>query len=305
MASLRDLRSRKRTVASIQKITNAMKVVSVSKLRRTQKQVLNLRPYAQMSREIFGHLSSGESGEGNPYLTKRPVNKVTYVLVVGDKGLCGGYNNNLMKFFGDILAEDEHDKTLVTVGKWGAETIERLGIPILRKYESVGDQADVKVSRQIADYLTEMYKLEETDKVVLVYEKFDNVMVQTPTALTLFPVEIAGAGESGEDTGSLKSSYIYEPEKKTVLSSAIQNYVHSTVYQCLLEAKAGEHAARMTAMTAATDNTKKLLDELELTMNRVRQADITTEISEIVGGASALSKRQQLIEQEKSMEDSE
>ena len=287
MATLRDLRERRKTVSSIQKITNAMKVVSVSKFRRTQKQMMNLQPYAEKSREIFANLSSGDTGAGaaDPYLVKRSINKVCYVLFVGDKGLCGAYNNNVLKYFQKLIAAEEHEYSVVIVGKWGGEIIDRMDLPLLRRF------SDLHGARSVTNYLLNLYSTGEADKVVLVYEKFKNVISQEPHDLVLLPVEHDESDDgSSEQTNSV---YHFEPERDTVLHSAVLTYLNSSVYEVILEAKAGEHASRMTAMTAATDNTDKLLSELELYMNRVRQADITTEISEIVGGAAALKKRQQ------------
>jgi len=305
MASLRDLRERRKTISSIEKITNAMKVVSVSKFRRTQKQMMSFRPYADKCREIFKNLSNGNTDEGepDPYLVTREIHKVCYVLVVGDKGLCGGYNNNLLRYFEKILAEEKHECSAVIVGKWGNDVIDRLGVKIIKKYGSSGDTPDNALARRITDFLAEMYLEEEADEVVFVYEKFLNVMTQKPSTLTLLPVG-GDVPQSSDEGGHATAAYFFEPEKNSVLHNAVLTYIDSTVYQILLETKAGEHASRMTAMTSATDNTEQLMSELALYMNRVRQADITTEISEIVGGAAALKKRQQQKQKQKTMEDS-
>ncbi len=289
MATMRAIRTRIKTVTSTQQITKAMKMVSVSKLRRTQAAMTAMRPFAEKSREIMDSLLAGGTYE-NPFLVPRKeIKKVCYVLYVGNRGLCGAYNSNIMRYMAELAANETHEYSVVVLGRWGRDVIRRVGLPVARTFDDISDTPTAQQGIEAAEYLKQMYLNGEADKIVLVYQKFKNALSQIPTDVTLLPAS-ADVPQGGDTPGS---DYIFEPDQATILENMLQLYINNTVYSAMLEAKSGEHSSRMTAMTSASDNTDELIGELNLKLNRARQAQITTEISEIVGGASALKRKKQ------------
>jgi F-type H+-transporting ATPase subunit gamma len=206
---------------------------------------------------------------------------------VGNRGLCGAYNSNVMRYMADLASKEEHEYSVVVLGRWGKDVMRRINLPVERVFDTISDTPSAQQGIEIAEYLKNMYLAGEADKIVLVYQKFKNALSQVPTDMTLLPVEGA-AQESGAAGGT---DYIFEPDEAAILENVLQLYINTSVYSALLEAKSGEHSSRMTAMTSASDNTEELIGELNLRLNRARQAQITTEISEIVGGASALKRK--------------
>lgn len=290
MATMRAIRTRIKTVTSTQQITKAMKMISVSKLRRTQAAMTAMRPFAEKSREILDTLLSG-GGYENRFLTPRAeVKKVCYVLYVGNRGLCGAYNSGVLRHMAELAAAETREYSVVVLGRWGRDVMRRLNLPVSRVFDSVSDTPTAQQGIEIAEYLKELYLNGEADKIVLVYQHFKNALTQIPTDTVLLPAtpEIRdGAAASA----AVNSGYLFEPDQATILENVMQLYINNTVYSALLEAKCGEHSSRMTAMTAASDNTDELIGELNFKLNRARQTQITTEISEIVGGAAALKKK--------------
>jgi F-type H+-transporting ATPase subunit gamma len=287
MATMRAIRSRIKTVSNTEQITKAMKMVSVSKLRRTQAAMTAMRPFAEKSRDIMNSLLAGGGEYQNRVLTERAeVKKVCYVLFVGNRGLCGAYNSNIVRYLADLVSREEHEYTVAVIGRWGRDVMRRAGFNVVRTFDGVSDTPSPEQGIEIAEYLKDMYLNGQADKIVLVYQKFKNALSQIPTAAQLIP---AAKPETGDDAAP--AGFLFEPDQATILENVMQLYINSTVYSALLEAKSGEHSSRMTAMTSASDNTEELIGELNLKLNRARQAQITTEISEIVGGASALKKK--------------
>ena len=267
MANLRKIRTRIKSVQSTQQITKSMKMVAASKLRRTQTAFGELRAYAEKSGEILEKVSVGTSD--NPFLLPHAEKeKVCYVLIVGNRGLCGTYNTALLRFLEDRCRKDGRKAFLVTAGRWGKDMIQTLGLPVRRSF--------------ISDYLRELYRSGEADEIVLVFQQFRSVLAQTPGCKTLLPL-------SPKEGATDSENVIFEPDRTALLNTLVDMYLDNTVHAALLEARTGEHSARMTAMTSASDNTEELIAELTLELNHARQAAITTEISEIVGGAAALS----------------
>lgn len=298
MGSLRAMRTRMKSIKSTEKVTRAMKMVSVAKLRRMQRTMNRMRPFVDRIREILVTLTEDdEAASSNKFLAKRDIKKVTYVLFVGNRGLCGAYNNNLLKFLKEIAAKQEHDYEVVVVGKWGEETIKHAGFEIVQRFPDIADIPTMEDGQKVARYLKYRYLAGDTDQIIMVYEAFTNVMVQTPTATSLIPVEHIDSEEDdkkketdGED--GIMAGYIYEPDEVTILENVVQLYIDNVIFGTMVEEKTGEYASRMTAMTAASDNTEELISDLTVSMNRERQAMITTELSEITGGANALKKMQ-------------
>ena len=279
MANMRAIRTRIKSVESTRQITKSMKMVAASKLRRTQDSMAALRPFAETSRRMLAHVAATASGAECPLLVPHEGERICYVLFVGNRGLCGMYNSALVKYL-EELAKGK-DCFLVVSGRGGREGIAASGIPMKKTFDAASDTPNSAEARELAGYLRELYLGGEADKVVLVYEHYKSALAQVPVNLQLLPVV---AGEADETAGD----YIFEPDAEELLDRLAQLYLDSTMLSVLLEAKTGEHTARMTAMTSATDNTDELLDELRLRLNHARQSAITKEISEIAGGAAAL-----------------
>ncbi|MDR1604443.1 MAG: F0F1 ATP synthase subunit gamma [Gracilibacteraceae bacterium] len=281
MAGVRDIRRRIRSVANMEQITKAMKMVAASKLRRAQEKVTASRPYAERLQAMLGRLAASGSELSHPLLERRPVQNIGYILVSSDKGLCGGFNTNLIRAAREELATlDGKNRLLVTIGLKGLDFFRRRGAPILAQFTGLGDSPDFAAARRIANRVTELYTSGELDEVYVIYARFISVLNQTPTVRKLLPIEPATDGGRDE--------YIIEPSPAAVLNLLLPGYIESRLFNALLESKASELGAKMTAMDSATENAKEMIDKLTLAMNRARQAAITTEITEIVGGAAAL-----------------
>lgn len=286
MANMRAIRTRIKSVKNTQQITKAMKMVAVSKLRRTQAGMQAMRPFAEKSQEVLDTLLASGSGVENRFIAPRKtLKKVCYVLFVGNRGLCGMYNSAVLRFMEDIAAAEERDFSVVVCGRWGKDVIAKSGLPVIRTFAELSDTPNANEALEVAEYLKQMYLNGEADEIHIVYQHYHSALRQEPVAHRLLP-----AAPESEAEG-VKRQFIFAPDAASVLESVMQLYINNRVLSIMLEAKCGEHSARMTAMTAATDSTKTLIDELGLSLNRARQAAITTEISEIVGGASALKRK--------------
>ena len=282
MANMREIRARIKSVKSTQQITKAMKMVSAAKLRRTEGSMAAVRNFAEQSQNILDELLGSGVTYANRFLTPREeVKNVCYVLFVGSRGLCGIYNHAVVRYAQELLAAETRPYSLVVCGRWGRDVIAHEGLQAERTFADMSDNPTLEDSLELADYLKEKYLKEEADEIHLIYQHYHSVLQQIPTSLQLLPAKAEAKGESGQE-------YIFEPDGETVLENLMQLYLNNTVYSVLLEAKVGEQASRMTAMSTATDATTELIDDLSLQLNRVRQAAITTEIAEIVGGANAL-----------------
>ncbi|MBQ6273149.1 MAG: ATP synthase F1 subunit gamma [Oscillospiraceae bacterium] len=276
MANLRAIRLRIKSVESTRQITRSMKMVAAAKLRKTQRAFGELRSFADKSRKMLLTLGPAEKGTKDPLLTRRePSQKVCYVLLVGNRGLCGTYNHNLLRYLEELRAGEERESFLWVLGRWGRDQIRDAE----RRIE-ISDAPTAAEARALTEELKKLYLSGGADEIVLVYQGFKSVLQQNPCARTLLPLKLP-EGEERRDV-------IYEPDAGAVLARLTELCLETTVRAVLLEGRTGEHAARMTAMTAASDNTEELIAELTLELNHARQAAITTEISEIVGGAAAL-----------------
>ena len=284
MANMRAIRSRIKSVQNTQQITKTMKMVAAANLRRTQTGMSAMRTFAEQTQQLMDALLAGGAQYPNPLLQRREeVKNVCYVLFVGNRGLCGMYNHANVRFLQQLCREETRPCSVVVYGRWGRDVIAQSGLNVIRTYQEVSDTPTMNDALQLADDLKRMYLSGEADEIHLIYQHFKSVLSQNPTDLQLLPAAPEAQGESMHD-------YIFEPDEATILENVLQLYVNNTVLSVLLEAKTGEHAARMTAMSTATDSTRELIAALQLHLNRARQAAITTEISEIVGGANALKK---------------
>ena len=291
MASARDIKRRIKSVKNTQQITKAMKMVSAAKLRKAQAAVTAVRPFMHKIDQMILQVGSAVS---HPYLQeKAEVRHVCYVVIGSDRGLCGGFNGNLHRYLDHVLqeaaaAEDAPEFSLIVLGRRVREHCERRGYPIDDGYADIGDNPDFNQSRQLSKLLLAAFDEQKYDEIHLVYSEFKSALVQKPAIKRLLPILQPVAAE-GEENRFATTEYIFEPDQQTVVSATLDRVFDIGVYSALQEAKASEHGARMTAMNSATDNATEMVNQLTLSLNRARQAAITTEISEIVGGAAALS----------------
>ena len=286
MANMRAIRTRIKSVKSTQQITKAMKMVAVSKLRRTQSSMQAMRPFAEKSQEVMNTLLGISTGLENRFITPhKQVKKVCYVLFVGNRGLCGAYNSAILHYASELVSASPVEYGLVVCGRWGKDVIANSRLNVIKTFAEVSDTPSADEALEIADYLKSLFLSGGYDEVHLVYQRYISALRQEPSHVQFLP-----AAPTAEEKGTGKV-FIFAPDANSVLENVMQLYLNNKVMSVLLDAKCGEHSARMTAMTAAADSTKSLISELDLKLNRARQAAITTEISEIVGGASALKKK--------------
>ena len=274
-----------KAVKSTQQITKAMKMVSAAKLRRAQEKVLAARPYAKELAKTLARLVKGGAGANHPLLTPRTgTPTVAYVVMTADRGLAGSFNVNIIRKAHATMKADPRPLKLVAIGRKGRDFFKKRGINPVVDFTGFGEDPSFALARQMLSQVTAMYLNGEVDEVRLIYTEFVNPVTQRPTEVQLLPV----VAPEGEATEGPAVDYIYVPEAEAVLNSLVPRFAETVFYQALLESKASEHGARMTAMGNATDNAKEIISKLTLAFNRARQAGITREISEIVGGASAL-----------------
>ena len=287
MGSMREIRARIKSVKNTQQISQAMNMVASAKLRRTQKGLGGIRTFAQQSQHILSELlAGGNGGYDNPFLRPRgEIKKVCYVVFVGNRGLCGVYNHAILRYAQELVRADTRECSVVVCGSWGRDVIAQSGLPVRHTFDGISDTPGTAQSLPVADYLKRLYLSGEADEIHLVYQRFYSALQQVPSQMQLLPAKL-----ETEEKDEASNDYIFEPDAKSVLENMVQLYLDNMVYSVLLEAKVSEQASRMTAMSTATDATGDLISELSLKLNRVRQAAITTEIAEIVGGANALKK---------------
>ena len=284
MPNILDIRRRIRSVKNTQQITKAMKMVSAAKLRRAQERVMSARPYAQKILSVLNSLVTRSEGQTHPFLEDRGGERIQVVLITADKGLCGAFNSNIIKAAQNFIGEHRHRQlTLNCVGRKGRDFFRKGSLPLAHEAVNIFARLDYSHAKQISATLMEEFSNKEVDAVYLVYNEFKSVIQQRIVVEQLLPIQKLAASEEAS-----LIDYIYEQPAGEIFSSLIPKHVEVQVYRALLESAAAEHGARMTAMDAATNNAVDLIDSLTLTMNRARQAGITKEIIEIVGGAAAL-----------------
>ncbi|MBO8157980.1 ATP synthase F1 subunit gamma [Thermosyntropha sp.] len=288
-ASVRDYKRRIRSVKNTQQITKAMKMVAAAKLRRAQESAEASRPYTETLRDTIARLAAVAGDIEHPLLQKREeVRKVGYIVVTADRGLCGAYNTNIIKAVNTAIEEDERDVefNVIAVGRKVRDFFRKRG-GLVAEYVNLGDVVNYADAREIGQYVMKAYEDGELDEVYVVYARFVNALRQVPTIEKILPIEPPTQEGETEETFV---EYIYEPDVKIILESLLPRYIGSQIYHAMLEGKASEHGARMTAMGNATENAGEIIDSLTLEMNKARQAAITKEILDIVGGAEALKK---------------
>src|SRR5262245_13784801 len=282
MPSLKDLRKRIGSVRSTQQITKAMKMIAAARLRRAQESAERARPYAAKLTEMFAAVVTGLSEEAHPLLARRDERRLDLIVLTSDRGLCGGYNSNLLRQAEAFRGEHSDKETsLMLVGRKGVDYYRRRNVALLLERTNVVGEPMPAVARALAERVTSRFAGDETDAVYLLYSRFQSAISQVPTVVRLLPVEAPPEATSPVD-------YIFEPPRPELLARLLPRYVETLLLQALLESIASELAARMTAMDNATRNAGEMIDRLTLSINRARQAAITTELMEIVSGAEAL-----------------
>ena len=285
MANIRTIRNRIRSVQNTAKVTRAMEMIAASKMRRSQQRLTDSRPYADTISQIIGHITaqSGDLGDDvHPLMEQREVRKIRVVHITPDRGLCGGLNGNLNRNLGRFVAGLELPLDSVIVGRKGRDFASRSGIEVRSLVMDIGDTPTLADTQDISEVVIEDYRSGKVDEVYVSYSKFMSTVLQVPTIKKLLPVEPIEV-EDGNNSG-----YIYEPNANQVLDSLLPKFVEVQIYQAILENIGSEHSARMVAMSSATDSANEMIQDLTLLMNKVRQASITTELLDIVGGVAAL-----------------
>lgn len=290
MANMRAIRTRIKSVKNTEQITKAMKMVAVSKLRRTQSGMQAMRPFSEKSQEVMETLLSSSSVPENRFIKPyKEVKKVCYVLFLGNRGLCGAYNSSILHYANSVIKQSGKDYGLVVCGRWGKDVLANSGLKVVKTFSELSDTPNIDEALEVADYLKSLYTSGEYDEVHLIYQHYVTALRQDPMNVQYLPA-VPEKSEHKKGPGRI---FIFEPDTDSVLESVMQLYLNNKIMSVLLDSKCGEHSARMTAMTAASDSTKTLIAQLDLKLNRARQAAITTEITEIVGGAAALKKKKQ------------
>lgn len=285
VASLRDIQTRINSTQKTRQITKAMEMVSAAKLSRSQQRARQFIPYTSKIRDVVASIAQSNSGATHPMLEARPVKKTGYIVITSDRGLAGGYNSSLIR---ELLAKiNERHKSqdeygLIVMGRVGRDLFKSRNLPIIQEITGLSDSPTFSDIKTLARTAVEMFTDGIYDELYIWYNHFINPIVQQVTEEKVLPL----TDLAGENRGST-ASYEYEPSEEAILEQLLPQYAESIIFGSLLDAKAAEFGARMTAMGSATDNASALIDELSLAYNRARQAAITQEITEIVSGASA------------------
>ena len=288
--ALKEVRTRIKSVQSTQQITKAMKMVSAAKLRRAQDAITQMRPYAQKLQEVLGNIVSSSEGElGMDLATERFAEKVLIIIVTSDRGLCGGYNSNLIKLVKTVIKDKyaaqqaSGNVTILPIGKKGYEHFTKNGYKVIDNYWSIFTGLSFDKVQAAAKYAMDAFANGEFDRVELVFSEFKNAATQQYIAEQFLPIR-----KTSETISKVNADFIFEPNKEVLVAELMPKILNTQLYKAVLDGNASEHGARMTAMDKASDNANELLKSLKISYNRARQAAITTELSEIVSGAAAL-----------------
>lgn len=294
MANLKVIRRRIASVKNTQKITRAMKMVAAARLRRAQQRISELRPYALKTTEVLRSVARGVGGDeaAHPLLADRPVHKVLLVVLTSDRGLAGAFNSSMTRAASAKLKELQDqglEVALATVGRKGRDFFKRRNVTIAMEYTGLPEGNAAK-SAEVARAFMHAFTSGEFDRVILLFSEFRSAISQKPAFQQLLPIDTGGAATAAADEGAARSlvDMIYEPSREALLERLLPMYVEVSVFRAMLESNASEHGARMSAMDSATNNAKKMIGSLTLQYNRARQAAITKELMEIIGGAEAI-----------------
>lgn len=287
---LKEVRNRIKSVTSTQQITKAMKMVSAAKLRRAQDAIIQMRPYSKKLQEMLSNIVSASSSEVSlPLAEERPVERVLFIAVTSDRGLCGAYNANVIKLTRTIIAEKyaaqyaKGNVTILPIGKKGYEFFQRNGFRLVDAFWDIFSDLAFENVRRAAVHAQQAFLNKEYDRIEIVYSQFKNAATQNFVSEQYLPIP-----KTEKKGGSMNTEFIFEPSREVLLQELMPKILNTQVYKAVLDANASEHGARMTAMDKASENANELLKSLKISYNRARQAAITTELTEIVSGAAAL-----------------
>lgn len=284
MASLRDIKTRITSTKKTRQITKAMEMTSAAKLSRAEESAKSFVPYMEKIQNVVASIALGSQGTSHPMLERRDVKKTGYLVITSDRGLAGAYNSNVLKKVHETIEKKHRTKdeyAIIAIGKIGLSFFKKRDMPVVNSIVGLKDQPDFAEIKDIASKTVEMFSDGTFDELYMFYNHYVSAIQQKVTEKKLLPL-------TDLEEGHITGSYEYEPSEEEILDVLLPQYAESLIYGALLDAKASEHGARMTAMKSATDNADELIDSLTLSYNRARQAAITQEITEIVGGASAL-----------------
>ncbi len=288
--ALKEVRNRIQSVKSTQQITKAMKMVSAAKLRRAQDAIIQMRPYAQKLQEMLSNIASNADGDVKMNLAaKRQVEKVLIIVITSDRGLCGGYNSNLIKMAKQVIREkyesaaSKGNAELLPIGKKGYEHFSKNKFKVIDHYWNIFSDLSFENVAKASKFAMNAFAKGDVDAVELVYSEFKNAATQRFKVEQFLPIK-----KTEKKKGETKADFIFEPDKSVLIQELMPKILNTQLYKAVLDAHASEHGARMTAMDKATDNAEELLKTLKISYNRARQAAITTELTEIVSGAAAL-----------------
>ncbi|MCK4664499.1 MAG: ATP synthase F1 subunit gamma [Bacteroidales bacterium] len=294
MANLKEVRTRLSSVATTKQITSAMKMVAAAKLKKAQDAIIQIRPYANKLHEILSNVSESlESNKENIYGEQRELNKILIVVITSNKGLCGAFNTNVIKKTVEITNNKfsgqfkEGNVSFITIGKKVTDFLSKKKYNIFYSDNNILEKTNFDDVSQLAETIMNKFINKDYDKIILIYNQFKNAGVQILKQEQFLPIEIQ---EQDKDKITSQSEYLFEPSKDYIVNELIPRSLKIQFYRALLDSVASEHGARMTAMHKATDNATEIIKELQLQYNKLRQASITNEILEIVGGAEALKK---------------
>jgi len=286
MANLKEIRNRISSVSSTMQITSAMKMVSAAKLKKAQDAITAMRPYANILSTLIQNLSSALEGDfQNPYTQVRENKKVLLVAITSNRGLCGAFNANIIKKTRQLIETTyaQSSVSLITIGKKGSEILLKTG-KVQSRHDALLDDLNYENTAQMAQSIMDQFAQQEVDEVVFIYNQFKNAATQIVEVEPFLPI----IPNQSDEKSTTQADYIFEPEKVEIVNQLLPKSLKMQLFKALRDSMASEHGARMTAMHKATDNATELRDQLKLTYNKARQAAITNEILEIVGGAEAL-----------------
>lgn len=290
MPTLRDIRKRLKAIQSTKKITAAMKMVAASKMRKVQDRMLNFRPYASRMQTVLSDLARVSAREIHPLLYLRPRKTVEVIILTSDKGLCGAFNTNILKAgakYINSLKKDGVEVSVNAVGRKARDYFRRRNVPLRKQWLGLSGRITYANAQEIASDLSENYINETFDEVIVIYNEFKSMIAQKVTSMKLLPLgSIAGEGEQKGE--AMTADYLYEPTRAAIFERLLPKYIEIQIYRALLESSAAEEAARMTAMENATKNCSEMITKVTLLANKVRQAGITKDLMDIVGGVEAL-----------------
>jgi len=292
VATLRDIKKRIGSTQSTQQITRTMEMVATAKIKRAQERIESARPFALAMMQVLGDVAKFVKGATHPLLeTHKERNRVVVIAITSDRGMCGAFNSNILRMTEQLMAEEREAGAtvdLIAVGKKAVSYFRYRGVEPLAAYRDISEKPSSADARSIAAHLIAPYSAEELDGVKIVFNRFKNVAEQKPEIHDLLPIPQAVVESGDDEMDRVVPEYLFEPSAEAVLERLLPTYVETLIYRALMESAASEQGARRTAMKSATDNANEMITTLTRSYNRARQASITNEIAEIVGGAAAL-----------------